>query len=56
MNAEQKQVDRYELDQWRKVRAQVLQRKGYTFTEIAQQIGVDRGAVVNALYYDAVRK
>lgn len=36
--------------------AQSLQRKGMTFTEIAEIIGVSRPIVVNALYYDMVNK
>lgn len=44
------------LDRWKVARAQSLQRKGYTFSEIAEQMAVPRDLVVDALYYDAVRQ
>jgi predicted DNA-binding protein (UPF0251 family) len=34
--------------------ARLLQRKGFTLTEIAQQMGIDREAVVQALYWNQV--
>lgn len=36
--------------------AKALQRKGLTFTEIAERMRVPRELIVDALYYDVVAK
>lgn len=35
--------------------AQYYQRKGWTFTEIALQLNLPRGKIVDALYWKAIR-
>lgn len=43
------------LDATRAARAEYLQMRGYTFTEIAEQMGVDRESVVAELYWKRLR-
>lgn len=38
-----------------KQQAKQLQRKGMTFTEIAQLLGVERHSVVNTLFWEIAR-
>lgn len=46
----------HSLDERRVPQARALQRKGMTFTEIAQTMRVPREEVVQALYWDLVER